>query len=517
MDSLDDAVYSPPPMERRAKIVATIGPSSSSPSVVKRLLAAGADVVRINLSHGDETQHREIFAAVRAAAEAADRHVPIIMDLMGPRYRLGTLAADLRLKKGERVWVGARSGSEVDGPMLPIDEPRLLRHLAPGERLLIADGLVELKVRSKRRGRIEATVVNGGPVSSRKGINLPDSDLPFSISAKDRSDMALAVELGADYLAASYVGTARDLAAIRKVVADAGPGADGKQVTIPIVAKLERARAIDHLDDIVTHADAVMVARGDLGVEVPLHRVPVLQKQIIESGRLHGKPVIVATQMLESMIEQPRPTRAESSDVANAVFDGADALMLSGETAAGRHPVEAVRTMARIIVEAEAHGIGARRAGEIKPLARAGDLAVINKRDRRAGNQFVLADVVSAAAVFSTRHVGVRQIVAFSQGGFTARMIARYRPRTPICVLTRTPAVARRIQLIWGIRPMLIGESGAGAVQHDEIVEVVDRMLLEARLAKANDIIVLLMGVPMAEKPLTNLMRLHRVRRRPGS
>lgn len=477
-------------MDPRAKIVVTVGPASGKPSILRRILKAGADAIRINLSHGSTDEHRETVGRIRAISGDLDLHVPVILDLMGPRYRLGRLDEPRSLRRGEKVTIGA-AGAAVD---LPLDDAELVEHLKAGDRFLIGDGLVELTVVEEVDGGFVARVVNGGLVSSRKGINLPDTDLPFSISRKDRRDIRLAVELGADYLAASYVGTVDDLTALRKLARRAGS-------EIPLIAKLERARAIEHLHEIVTSADAVMVARGDLGVEVPLHRVPVLQKQIIQSGRLDGKPVIVATQMLESMMTNPRPTRAESSDVANAVFDGADALMLSGETAAGRYPVESVKTMARIMREAETHRWTARgRDREVRPLANAS----------RTPGPSDLADVVAAAAVFSTKNLKVKQIVAFSQGGFTARAIARYRPDTPICVLTTEHRVARRVQLVWGVRPLLLD---AGVEHHDEVVDRVDRELLAAGLARSGDAIVVLMGVPIRNRPLTNLMRLHRVRR----
>lgn len=486
-------------MDPHAKIVVTVGPASGERKILKRVLKAGADVIRINLSHGSSDEHRATFAQVRSVSAELGMYVPIILDLMGPRYRLGRMKEARTLRRGQKVIIG-RPGS---GPDLPVDDLKILDHLKPGNRFLIGDGLVELKVLSQGDGSFVAKVVTGGKVSSRKGINLPDSDLPFTISRKDRSDLKLAVELDADYVAASYVGTAADLDALRRILRRAG----GK---IPLIAKLERARAINHLHEIVSVADAVMVARGDLGVEVPLHRVPVLQKQIIESCRIHGKPVIVATQMLESMVERPRPTRAESSDVANAVFDGADALMLSGETAAGKYPVEAVRTMAKIMHEAESYRLVARRKTEVRPLAHIDDPAPAGKNLRKADDRFALADVVAASAVFATRNLKVRQIVAFSQGGFTARTIARYRPRTPICMLTTDPRVARGVQLVWGVRPLIVDKS---VEHHDQVVALVDRELLAAKLARPGDVIVILMGLPIRDRPLTNLMRLHQVRK----
>jgi len=463
-------------MERRAKIVATLGPASADPAVLERLLAAGVDVVRLNLSHGSHDVHRRLIEGVRRWEAAHQRFVPVIVDLMGPRFRLGEIPGQRVLAEGEELTLG-------EGADLPVEDPSFLAHLQPGERLLVDNGLIELRILERGPGRVRAKVLSGGPVSTRKGLNLPDTDLPFTITDKDREDIAFAVRERVDYLAVSFVGGPGDLGAVREVVE--GAGGD-----VPLVAKLERAKVISQLEATVAAADAVMVARGDLGVEVPLYQVPVLQKRILDCGRRHGKPVIVATQMLESMIEHPRPTRAEASDVANAVFDGADALMLSGETAAGAHPVAAVRTMAEVIVEAEAYRLP-------------------SGVDEGAASASEAAEVVVAAAVHAVERLDVRQLVAFSQGGFTARALARYRPRTPIQVFTPDPSVARRIQLVWGTRPVLMDHE---VHHHDEVVRVVDRMLSEAGLVRADDLIVILMGDPIHERPLTNLMRVHRVR-----
>ncbi len=486
---------------RRARIVATLGPASSESTVLRRLLQAGLDVVRLNLSHGSHADHRRRIRAVRAAAAAIGEHVPILVDLMGPRYRLGVLAEPRLLRKGERVTLGA----DRKGVDLPVDGVEILRHVRAGERLLIDNGLVELRIEAAGRGVVAARVVFGGVVSTRKGINLPDSDLPFSISAKDRGDIVFAVRENVDFLALSYVGRAAEIEALRAVSRSVGR-------ELPVIAKLERALAIEHLDEIVEASDAVMVARGDLGVEVPLDRVPVLQKLIVAAGRRAGKPVIVATQMLESMMTQPRPTRAEASDVANAVFDGADALMLSGETAAGQFPVESVATMDRIIREAEryrwspAGRVGWSPNAAVEPLRPARGERLNRSRDVH----FEIPDVVCGAAVEAAGRLGGGPIVAFSQGGFTARMIARYRPAVPILVFTSEARTARRLQLIWGVRPLLV----PSRLRHlHQVVAQVDRELLERGLAKAGETIVILMGDPIRERPLTNLLRVHRVRR----
>lgn len=494
-------------MERRAKIMATLGPASSSGDVVGRMIDAGLDVVRLNLSHGSHDDHRHLIRTVREQARAKSRFIPIVLDLMGPRYRLGEIpGGGRRLEEREVVFL-VPDGRGAEG--LPVGDPELLEHVRPGERVLLDNGLLELEVEASEPEAVRARVLQGGQVGSRKGINLPDTDLPFDVSGKDHEDIAFAVAEDVDYLAASYVHRAADLDALDDVVARSSGGRRGR---LPLIAKLERQGSIDRLEELVDRADAVMVARGDLGVEVPLHKVPVLQKEIIAAGWRRGKPVIVATQMLESMMEQPRPTRAEASDVANAVLDGADALMLSGETAAGRYPVQVVEVMNRVIEEAEAYEVRARHA-RAQPAAfpTFSDQVTLEAEAQGAGvtTPLATAEMVSAAAVYAADHLPVRQIVAFSQGGFTARMVARNRPDAPILVFTTDPAVARRIQLVWGVRPLLMD---AEVEHHDEVVEVVERQLLETGSARPGEGIVILMGDPIHERPLTNLMRVHWLR-----
>ncbi|HYH45737.1 MAG TPA: pyruvate kinase [Thermoanaerobaculia bacterium] len=489
-------------MERRAKIMATLGPASVEEGVLRGLVRAGVDLFRFNLSHGTQADHRKALATVRRVAAEERCHLPVVLDLMGPRYRLGTISEKERiLEPGQELVLT----SHASGTDLPVEEG-ILEHLEAGERVLIDSGLIELRVEANEGERVRVRVINGGPVKTRKGINLPDTNLPFDISEKDRSDIAFAVQEGADYLAASYVGEAAHIQSLREVVSQAG----GR---IPIIAKLERATALSHLDEIVEATDGIMVARGDLGVEVPLHTVPVHQKRIVAAGRRAGKPVIVATQMLESMIEQPRPTRAEATDVANAVFDGADALMLSGETAAGRYPVAAVQTMVKIIEEAESYAreraneedldqpLGyahARRSFEMDPTA----------QEEHEG-ELDVPDMVSAAAVYVADELKICRIVAFSQSGFTARLVARYRPTAPIMAFTPDARIARQLQLVWGVRP-LVNDTEVGTL--DEVVQMVERNLRDARLAAPGDRILILMGHPIRDRPLTNLMRVHRIR-----
>jgi len=487
--------------------MATLGPASTEEGVLRELIRSGVDLFRFNLSHGTQADHGKALEKVRRLASEERCHLPVVMDLMGPRYRLGTIPEKERmLETGQELVLT----SQPSGTDLPVEEG-ILEHLEAGERVLIDSGLVELRVEANEGERVRVRVINGGPVKTRKGINLPDTNLPFDISEKDRSDIAFAVQEGADYLAASYVGEAAHIQALREVVFQVGGQAGGR---IPIIAKLERATALQHLDEITEAADGLMVARGDLGVEVALHTVPVHQKRIVAAGRRGGKPVIVATQMLESMIEQPRPTRAEATDVANAVFDGADALMLSGETAAGRYPVAAVQTMAKIIEEAERYDLElateedaldqplghayARRTFELDPTDHEGHEGELD-----------VPDLVSAAAVYVADELKICRIVAFSQSGFTARLVARYRPTAPIVAFTPDEQVARQLQLVWGVRP-LVTDTAVGSL--DDVVQMVERNLRDAGLADPGERILILMGHPIRDRPLTNLMRVHRIR-----
>ncbi len=481
-------------MQRRAKIVATIGPASSSRVTLARLIRAGVNVMRLNQSHGTRDEHRRLIRRVREVSEEVGRSVGVMVDLMGPRHRLDHFEGARVLKEGEVVTMGA--DPEVD---LPLDK-EMVEHVQPGEQVLIDDGLVHLEVRSKASGRVEAEVLVGGAVSSRKGLNLPDSRLPFRISEKDLSDIQMAVEEDADFLAASYVGSSADVVQVRQAAAAAGR-------QLHVIAKLERRLALENLDEIVIESDGVMVARGDLGVETPLHQVPVVQKRIIESGWRHARPVIVATQMLESMIEHPRPTRAESSDVANAVFDGADAMMLSGESAAGRYPLEVVQTMHRIIAESERYNQSKHASQPVSFQTM--DVGPYDIEPPHLLGSLEIPETVSAAAVLSARHLGAQGIVVLSQGGFTARQLACRRPSSPVLAFTREARTMRELQLVWGVHAVRMDQE---VYHHDEVVAMVDRLLLAGNLALPGDTIVLLMGDPIQGRPPTNLMRIHRVR-----
>lgn len=474
-------------MTRRTKIIATLGPSSKDDRTIVRLLKSGADVIRLNLSHGTTAEHRELISRVRRGSESIGSQIPIMLDLMGPRYRLGVIPeGKRRLRRRQRVALG----HDEEIADVPLDSAGLLRHIRPKERILIDNGLVELEVERCAGDDVIARVITGGVISTRKGINLPDSNLPFQISAKDLEDIRFAAEQRIEYLAASYVGSAADVEAVRKQIEQFGD-------SIPIVAKIERARAVERIDEIVAAADGVMVARGDLGVEVPLHRVPTLQKRIIDACRLLGRPAIVATQMLESMIDNPRPTRAEVSDVANSVFDGTDALLLTGETAVGRYPIKAVQMMDEVISEAETY------AAEEASETRARLLF-----DAGTGGFPEVADAVARAAVFTSHHLGIRHIIVFSRTGFTVRMISRYRPQVPVFALTPDDRVARRMQILWGVRPLLL-DPDLGSV--DEIIAFAEDHLRSRKLARRGDRWIILKGGPGGSGPQENSMRVHEV------
>lgn len=469
--------------------MATLGPASREPEMVRALIDEGVEIVRFNLSHGSHAEHRELVGHVRAVAAALDRHVPIAFDLMGPRYRLGAIPGQgLTLQEGQRLVLAG------DGGDLPFGQPEVIGHLDAGERVLIDGGRIELRIEDRVARGAVAQVIRGGVATSHKGINLPETRLPFEITVRDRSDIAFAVEMGVDLIGASYVAEPDDLERLRAVITAAG----GR---LPLIAKIERAAAMEHIEAIVAAADAVMVARGDLGVEVPFEQVPVLQKRIIDAGRATGTPVIVATDMLASMVDRPRPTRAEVSDVANAVFEGADVLMLSGETAVGRYPLEAVRAMVRSIRSAEGYG---KRDLDMR-VPTSGVIGVWTGAEPGSAD---IPDAVAAAAARAAELLDVRLIAAFSQTGSTARLLSRYRPAMPILAFTSDERIARVMQLLWGVEPAVI----ARPVEHEQAIETIDRELLLRDRARVGEVVIILMGAPIQERQRTNLMRIHRMR-----
>jgi pyruvate kinase len=456
-----------------------------SPSTRGFLVGVGEsslDVVRLNFSHGEKADHLARFELVRSVATERDRNLAILVDLQGPKIRVGLVDDDgVRLDRGQEVVLVAGVDRAVE-PEIPVVYPALADDVGPGDQILLDDGAIGLRVVDVEGKRVRSRVERGGVVKSRKGVNLPGVAVSAaSLTSKDRADVVTAVEAGADYLALSFVRKPDDVAEAKQAIAEAGGD-------IPVVAKLERPEAIDRLDEILEVADAVMVARGDLGVELAVEKVPPIQKHIIARANSLGVPVITATQMLESMVASPRPTRAEASDVANAIFDGTDAVMLSQETAIGQYPVEAVATMARIAREAEA-----------TPYLAAPPPPAVGALD-------VPATVCRAAVQIAT-DLGCTAIVAFTESGATARYVSRFRPRTPILGLTTSEAARRRMALYWGVEtatPLGVG------TQVRSMIDDADARILREGLLDRGDLVVVVAGSP-GGRGGTNRVLVHRV------
>jgi pyruvate kinase len=462
---------------RKTKIVATLGPVSSTPERIRALFDAGVDVFRINMSHTSHAALAELHAAVRAQEAEAGRPIGILVDLQGPKIRLGTLPNGPRvLKEGEQVRL-VRKVTPDDPNDIPIPHPEVFAAMKMRHTLLIDDGKVRLRLLTVKDYYADAMVVVGGEIKDRKGVNLPDTLLPVSaMTPKDRTDLDAALHLGVDWIALSFVQRPDDIAELKKVVA-------GRAA---VLAKIEKPKALEWLPDILEMADALMVARGDLGVELPLEAVPGRQKQIIRAARRAGKPVVVATQMLESMIGAPVPTRAEVSDVATAVFEGADAVMLSAETASGAYPIEAVQMMDRIAVSIEND-----------PLYQS-----IMEAQRNAPEE-TTADAIMAAVHQVTHTVHAKAVVCWTSSGSTALRCARERPESPIVVLTPSLETARRLALGWGLHCVTTED----AHDLDDVVDRAARIAAQEGFAKPGDRVVVTAGVPLATPGTTNLLR----------
>jgi pyruvate kinase len=473
---------------RRAKIVATVGPSSSDPEVVERLLATGVDVVRLNFSHGRHEDHALMLDRVRAASRQLVKAVGVLQDLQGPKIRTGPLAAGragVVLESGAELLITTEGEVMGDGRLVSTTYPHLAEDVRAGDRLLIDDGLLELRVLSADGVRVRAEVVEGGVLGEHKGINLPGVALrTAALSEKDRADVAFGLAHGVDAVALSFVRSVEDVALCREEMMRAGR-------MVPIIAKIEKPEAIQNLDAIIAASDGIMVARGDLGVEILPERVPTLQKEICRKARAAGKPVIIATQMLNSMIDHPRPTRAEASDVANAVLDGADAVMLSGETASGRFPIAAVQMMDRIVREAESAATSTQGDYDTAVPVRPAPFPI----------------VTAAAACEAADKSGAVAICCFTLSGTTARLLSQFRPRVPIIAYSSEQSVRRRLALYWGVLPKIM-EPVKNA---DLMAELVSDRLLEEKLARPGDRVVLVHGSPLGVPGQTNAIRLHEI------
>lgn len=487
-DELHDTHVHSRTVTRRTKIITTLGPASNTEEGITQLIASGADVIRLNFSHGNHQEHARVIGIIRDASKKLGRLIPIVADIQGPKIRIGEVYGTVNLKSGSEFVITTETmiGNErqVSTPFadLPLE-------VKSGHRILINDGLVELLVERIDGNRVITKVINGGPIGSKKGMNFPDTELTIpAITDKDREDLRFVVAQGLDYVAASFIRRREDLEDLRSYLQSLGA------TDMPIIAKLEKAQAIDNLEQILDVTDGVMVARGDLGVELPPELVPIMQKRILEWASHRGRFAITATQMLESMTTNARPTRAEASDVANAIFDGSDAVMLSAETASGVNPSAAVAMMSRIAEVAEKNP----------------ELQLHRGRDpfHASYDADEFTDALAGAAGYAAEHIEAKYIVVFTQSGFTARLMSKFRPNAPIIAVSRSEQVARRMNLLWGVVPFVLAETGT---YHEQIVEAVEQFLIEREMVKHGDRIVILMGSPLYERARTNVLRVHRI------
>jgi pyruvate kinase len=467
---------------RRAKIVATLGPATSSLEAIRGLVAAGMDVARLNLSHGNHEDHLAVYNNVRKAADELGRGVGILVDLQGPKIRLGRFASGPVLLENGAEFIVTTEDVPGDQTMVSTTHSGLPNDVTPGDLVLVDDGRIELKVTKVDGPRVHTIVVEGGRVSDNKGFNLPGVAVSVpALSEKDREDLRWGLRNGADLIALSFVRNADDIADVHDIMEEEG-------VRLPVLAKVEKPQAVDNLEEIIAAFDGVMVARGDLGVELPLEAVPLVQKRAVHLCREAGKPVIVATQMLDSMAVSNRPTRAEASDVANAILDGADALMLSGETSVGHHPSHVVETMGRIIEHVEEMALH-----ELPALS-----------DPWTGST---ARSLTHAAVDVANGVHATHLIAFTETGSSARLVSRWRSKTPLLAFTPNPRVRSQLALVWGVETFLVPQ-----VEHtDDMVVQVDKALLEIGRATYGDRVVIVAGVPPGVPGTTNGLRVHKM------
>ncbi|MEV4868648.1 MULTISPECIES: pyruvate kinase [Streptomyces] len=469
---------------RRAKIVCTLGPATDSYEQIKALVEAGMDVARLNLSHGIYADHETRYERVRKAAEETGRNVGILADLQGPKIRLGTFReGPVLLERGDDFTITV-DDAEGDRHICGTTYPGLAADVTKGERILVDDGRVTLEVTEVDGPRVRTIVIEGGMVSDHKGLNLPGVAVSVpALSDKDVHDLRWAIRTGADIIALSFVRSAHDIEDVHRIMDEEG-------CRLPVIAKIEKPQAVANLDGIVAAFDGIMVARGDLGVEMPLETVPIVQKRAIKLAKRNAKPVIVATQMLDSMIDASRPTRAEASDVANAVIDGTDAVMLSGETSVGKYPVETVKTMGRIV-----------RAAEEDVLAKGLPPLTERSKPRTQGGS------VARAAAEMGDFLGAKFLVAFTQSGDTVRRLSRYRSPIPLLAFTPEPATRSQLNLTWGVETFL----GPMVQTTDEMVDQVDEYLLRIGRCRKGDMVIITAGSPPGVAGTTNLVRVHHI------
>jgi pyruvate kinase len=473
---------------RRAKIVCTLGPATSTPERIGELIDAGMDVARLNFSHGERETHHQMLRLVRQEAEKRDKAVAILLDVQGPKIRVGKFKEGaIELRSGDEFTITTEAGVIGDQRRVSTTYQGLPHDVRPGDHILLDDGLLTFAVTKVVDHDVHTVVVAGGILRDKKGINLPGVAVSApALTEKDKADIDFGLRIGVDYIALSFVRNPEDVLQARRL-ATAG------DTRIPIIAKIEKPQALDHLDAIIAASDGIMVARGDLGVEVGVEKVPLIQKHMIAAANKAGKVVITATQMLESMIRNQRPTRAEASDVANAVLDGTDALMLSGETAAGDHPIEVVRTMDRIIREVETHSPAPQRGTDGPWL----DLKVTT-------------NAIAHAATIAARQLSIKHICVVTDSGGAARLMSEYRPEARIIALTNDESTYHRLALYWGVTPYIIRPSATV----EELVDNVEEFMLERNLALPGELVAITGSVPVGTGAPTNSLRLHKLRPR---
>ncbi|MBI5409418.1 MAG: pyruvate kinase [Nitrospirae bacterium] len=491
---------------RKAKIVCTIGPASGSKSVVHQMIKAGMNVARLNFSHGTYETHKNAVELIRSCARQSGSPVAILQDLKGLKIRIGSVKdGAVRIEKGSALKLTTKNilGSDK---LVQIQYPHLMKDLKTGSAVLIDDGLIQLRVIKKEKDRLTAEVIEGGILKEKKGVNLPNVRISAStFTKKDMDDLSFGIKLGVDYIALSFVCSKKDILKVKNFLKK-------QRSDIPVIAKIETRQALENIEDIIDVSDGIMIARGDLGVELPTEEVPLIQKRLIGLCNSALKPVIIATQMLESMTGHLRPTRAEATDVANGVLDGADALMLSAETSAGKYPVEAVEMMDRIISFTEEHGIipPLEKGGNtpLNPLLIEGKIVPLWERGMQGDFEIkTFAHAIAEAACSSSSNIDAKAIVAFSRSGFTALLVSKFRPQVPVICFTDTENVRRRMSLYWGVKPHVMKFPG----NTDDMIFESEKALLQKGIVKKGDAIAIIAAAHFALGGKSNIMKLHRV------
>lgn len=468
--------------DHRTKIVATIGPASSSPEILKQMVKAGMNVARLNFSHGNYDDHARMVALLRSVSKELDAPITLLQDLQGPKIRVGQLPdGGIPLVEGEILKFVPEGNAEGNSHTISIDYPHLASDATPGVQVLLDDGLLELVVESVEGETVACKVIEGGILKSRKGVNLPGLDLRLpSMTEKDKKDLDFGLSQGVDWISLSFVRKAGDVRVLKQLLSEKGYG------DVPVIAKIEKPQAIANLEEIVAEVNGLMVARGDLGVEMSPERVPLLQKRIVRLCNLQSKPVITATQMLDSMIRNPRPTRAEASDVANAILDGTDAVMLSGESAVGNYPIKAVEMLAKIARDVEK------------------ELHFVNNPPFESDETHALSEALTAIDEVLDLHC----IVTFTSTGYTSTLASKERPSVPVIALTLDEKVYHRLNLVWGVLPILIDRP---VKTFEELVNQAETILRQRNLAESGDRILIMAGIPTENPKGTNFIKIHRL------